>query len=229
MKTIGIIGGLAWPSTITYYQEINRLIADKLGPLHSAKLILVQTDFDLLVQWLLADQWDEIGSALSSLARQLEDAGADFILVACNTMHKVMPRIQEQIRVPICHIVDATAEKLRQLGFRKVGLLGSVVTMTDGYFSDRLGEDQIETLMPGQEDQGVILEALKAELSVDVYLPETRAAFRDIIARLVARGAEVIILGCTEFGKLVKSEDSPVSIIDTATVHIELAAKMALS
>ncbi|PLB53345.1 aspartate racemase [Aspergillus steynii IBT 23096] len=229
MKTIGIIGGLAWPSTVAYYEGINRLVADKLGTLHSAKLILIQTDFDQLLQWLLADKWDKIGDALCSLARRLEGAGADFILVACNTMHRVMARIQEQIRVPICHIVDAVSEKIKPMGIRKVGLLGSVVTMRDGYFSDRLAEDRIESLIPGPEDQEFILQALKTELSVDIYTPETRAVFRDIIARLVTRGAEVIILGCTEFGKLIKPEDSPVVIIDTVPVHIELAAKMALS
>lgn len=229
MKTIGIIGGLAWPSTITYYQNINRLISEKLGPLHCAKLIIVQINFDQIVKWVNSEQWEKVAEALLSLARQLERGGADFIAVACNTVHKVVPTIQEQITLPILHIVDAASEKIRELGFRRVGLLGSAFTMTDDYFAGRLAKHQIETLLPSEGDQKMIHLALETELAPGIFLPETRARFKGAIDRLIERGAEAIVLGCTEFGKLVQADDSSVPLIDTANVHSEMAAKMALS
>ncbi|GLI79955.1 hypothetical protein PoHVEF18_008303 [Penicillium ochrochloron] len=228
MKTIGIIGGLAWPSTITYYQVINQLVAEKLGPLHCANLILVQTDFNQIVNWLESDQWGKVADALLSLARQLETSGADFIVVACNTVHKVVPTIQGQIKTPIFHIVDAASQKIAELGLCKVGLLGSRLTMTDEYFVGRLAKNQIETLVPIESDQQMIQRALETELAPGVFLPKTRADFKAAINRLIERGAEAIILGCTEFGKLVQIEDSRVQLIDTAHVHSEMAAKMAL-
>lgn len=228
MKTIGIIGGLAWPSTITYYQNINRLVSEKLGPLHCANLILVQTDFDQIVNWLESDQWGKVADALLSLARQLERAGADIIVVACNTVHKVVPAIQDQIQTPIFHIVDAASQKIEELGLRKVGLLGSFLTMTDEYFVGRLAKNQIEALVPTESDQQMIQRALETELAPGVFLSKTRGDFKGAIERLVERGAEAIILGCTEFGKLVQTEDSNVPLIDTANVHSEMAARMAL-
>ncbi|KAJ5443494.1 aspartate racemase [Penicillium daleae] len=229
MKTIGIIGGLAWPSTITYYQNINRLISEKLGPLHCAKLIIVQINFDQITKWINSEQWEKVAEALLSLARQLERGGADFIVVACNTVHKVVPAIQDQIPLPILHIVDAASGKIRELGFSRVGLIGSALTMTDDYFAGRLAKYQIEALLPSEGDQKMIHHALETELAPGIFLPETRARFKEAIGRLIERGAEAIVLGCTEFGKLVQADDSSVPLIDTAKVHSEMAAKMALS
>ncbi|KAJ5558539.1 aspartate racemase [Penicillium sp. DV-2018c] len=170
----------------------------------------------------------EVADALLSLARKLERAGADIIVVACNTVHKVVPTIQDQIQTPILHIVDATSQKIEELGLRKVGLLGSFLTMTDEYFVGRLAKNQIEALVPTESDQRMIQRALETELAAGVFRPKTRRDFKGAIERLVERGAEAIILGCTEFGKLVQTEDSSVPLIDTANVHSEMAARVAL-
>lgn len=228
MKTIGIIGGLGWPSTIRYYENINRLVAERLGPLHCAKLLIAQTNNSQVIEWKDTEQWEKLAKALVALAQQLERGGADFVVIACNTVHKVVPRVQEQTRLPILHIVDAVSEKIRELGYRRVGLLGSAVTMTDGYFAGRLGDMQVEVLLPSADDQEMLNYLLFSELVAGVFLPETRAKFRGAIGRLIERGAEAIVLGCTEFGELVLDEDSAVPLIDTANVHSEIAARVAM-
>ncbi|KAJ5112246.1 aspartate racemase [Penicillium argentinense] len=229
MKTIGIIGGIAWPSTITYYQDINRLIAEKLGPQHCAKLMLVQTDYDQMKKYFDDDAWDKVAETLLSLAQQLECGGADFILVACNTAHKAIPAVQAKIKLPILHIVDGVSAEIRQKGFKKVGLLGSHVTMTDGFFTSRLEKNQIETMIPSEEDRKTVHNALVTELAMGKVLPETRGRFKSVIHRLVEEGAEAVILGCTEFGMLVRVGDCSVPLIDSAKVHSEAAVQMALS
>lgn len=229
MKTIGIIGGLSWPSTITYYENINRLVSEKLGSHHCAKLIIVQADFKQILGWIRAKQWDPIAKELLSLSQQLERAGADFIVIACNTVHKVIPMIEDKIRLPILHIVDVALEKIQQLGLGRIGLIGSPLTMTDEYFAGRLKKHQIEVLTPSEDDQKMIHHALGNEFAIGLFLPETRTRFKRAIARLIEQGAEAVILGCTEFGNLVQAEDSAVPLIDTASLHSEIAVKMAFS
>lgn len=229
MKTIGIIGGLGWVSTARYYETINRLVAEKLGSRHCAKLIIAQTDSDTTLGLAGTEQWDKLAETLLQIARQLERAGADFILVACNTVHKVVPKVQAQLKLPILHIVDATAEKVRELGVPRVGLLGSELTMTDEYFASRLMKQGIEVLIPDEQDRKMIQHYLLAELVAGVFLEETREKFKAVIGQLVEQGAEAVILGCTEFGRLVQVEDCPVPLVDTADVHSEIAVKMALS
>lgn len=175
----GIIGGLAWPSTITYNQTINHLYSENLGPSHCANLILVQTDFGQVVKWLISDQWQKVANALLSLARQLELGGADFIVIACNTVHKVVPSTQDQLRVPILHIVEVTSAKILELGFRKVGLLGSAPTMTDEYFISHLARYGIEVLLPVEEDRKMVHHALDTELTRGIFLRETRGRSRE--------------------------------------------------
>ncbi|KAJ5260478.1 hypothetical protein N7478_012083 [Penicillium angulare] len=226
MKTIGIIGGLSWPSTITYYSTINCLVSSKLGPDHCAELILVQADFKEILHWIRTKEWELLGNKLLALAKHLESSGADFIVIACNTVHKALPIIEDKISLPILHIVDATLEKIRQLGLKRVGLIGSPLTMTDEYFAGRLTDHQVEVVTPSEEDQKIIHDALKKEFVQGLFLPETRDRFKGVISRLVEEGAQAVILGCTEFGSLLKGEESPVLLIDTAIVHCEAAVSM---
>lgn len=228
MKKIGIIGGLSWPSTITYYSTINRLVSSKLGPEHCAELILVQADFKEILHWIRTKDWELLGKKLLSLAKQLESSGADFIVFACNTVHKALPLIEDKVALPILHIVDATLERIRQLGLNKVGLIGSPLTMTDEYFTGRLVDHQVEVVTPSEDDQKIIHDALTNEFVQGLFLPETRDRFKEIINRLAEEGAEAVILGCTEFGSLLKGEESPVLLIDTAIVHCEAAVTMAM-
>ncbi|RDW90301.1 aspartate/glutamate racemase family protein [Aspergillus mulundensis] len=231
MKTIGLIGGLAWPSTITYYTTINRLVSQSLGPHHSARLILAQTDFHPLLHFIRSKDWPSLAKELLALCKQLENAGADFIVIACNTVHKVLPLIEDEISLPVVHIVDATVDKIQELGIPKVGLIGSPLTMTDGYFVERLVERGVEVVVPDDSDRRMIHRALGEEFALGIFLPETRERFLAVIGRLVERGAEGVVLGCTEFGRLFETGESEegVLLIGTAEVHCEVAVKVALA
>jgi aspartate racemase len=221
MKTIGIIGGMAWPSTVTYYQTINERISQHMGGLHCANLVLVQTDFDEVIQLERLEDWDGVGKILLALAHRLEAAGADLFVIACNTMHKAIPSIEKQLPIPYIHIVDATGKAVCQ--YRKVGLLGSQITMSDEFFVGRLVRDYdgLEVLVPPPEEQVQIHTALDNELARGIFLDATKNMFRQRIADLVNQGAEAIILGCTEFGRLVQAEDSAVPLIDTVFAHTD--------
>ncbi|KAK3181988.1 hypothetical protein K4F52_006727 [Lecanicillium sp. MT-2017a] len=230
MKTIGIIGGLPWPSTTAYYQRINQLVAQKLGPFHCAKLVLVQTDFDAIKKAAAGDQWDDIGKLLVSSAKQLEDAGADFIVIACNTVHMVLPAVQHEIRLPVLHIVDVTAEKVKRCGFKTVGLLGTVYTMKDDYFSGRLRDNYgITVLLPAPGKTVLIQHAAEQEVATGVLPEDGRATFRQVIDELVTQGCEAIILGCTDFERYLHAGDLPVPLIDTAAEHVEATVAMAFA
>lgn len=230
MKTIGIIGGLLWPSSASYYQRINQLVAQKAGAFHCANLVLVQTDFDTIKNWAAEGRWDEIGKALASAARQLESAGADFILIACNTMHKVITAIENDVHLPVLHIVDVTAAKVKHCGFKTVGLLGTVYTMTDDYFRGRLADKHdIRVFTPTQEQHQMVQEAVSQEIVRGCLADEERVLFRQVIDGLVAQGCEAIILGCTELGRYLDAEDAPVPLIDTLVEHVEAAVKLALA
>jgi aspartate racemase len=232
MKTIGIVGGIAWPSTITYYKNINELVAKRLGGsgLHSAKLVLAQTDFAEIERWQRAGRWDRVGDLLSGEAMKLKAAGADFFLLACNTVHTAGDRIENSVHLPMIHIVDATARKVLESGFKTVGLLGSRYTMTGTYFVGRLEQRyDLRVLVPEGDHQDNVHNALYTELARGMFLPETREKFKAAINSLINRGAEVIILGCTEFGTLTQAEDSSVPIIDTSTAHAEAAVEMAFT
>lgn len=230
MKTIGIIGGVAWPSSLVYYQKINELTAQRLGGLHCAKLVMVQTDFEIIERYQREDRWDQVGALLGELGNALKRAGADFFLIACNTVHTADRYIESTVDLPFIHIVDPTAKQILTRGFKKVGLLGSRYTMCGEYFVKRI-EDRygLQVLIAEGVYQDYVHNALYQELVKGVFKDSTRARFKDAIADLVKRGAEVIILGCTEFGMLVRPEDSPVPIIDTTIEHIHAAVDTALS
>lgn len=229
MKTIGIIGGVAWPSTLVYYQKINELVAQRLGGLHCARLVLVQTDFETIERHQRENLWDQVGVLLSELGNVLKHAGADFFLIAYNTVHTAARQVESSVDLPFIHIVDPTAQQIRARGFKTVGLLGSRYTMCGDYFVKRL-EDRygLQVLIAEGIHQDNVHTALYQELVKGVFKDSTRDKFKDAIADLVVRGAQVIILGCTEFGMLVRAEDSPVPIIDTTMAHVEAAVKTAL-
>lgn len=232
MKTIGIVGGIAWPSTIIYYKTINELVAKRLGGggLHSAKLVLVQTDFAEIERWQQAGRWDVVGDLLASEAMKLKAASADFFLLACNTVHTAADRIEHSVHLPMIHIVDSTARKVLESGFKTVGLLGSRYTMTGTYFVGRLEQRyDLRVLVVEGDDQDMVHNALYTELARGIFLAETREKFKTAINSLINRGAEVVILGCTEFGMLIQAEDSSVPIIDTSTAHAEAAVEMAFA
>jgi len=230
VKTIGIVGGLAWPSTVIYYRTINELVARRLGGLHCARLVLTQTDFEQVERYQREGRWDLVGDLLAAQASNLKAAGADFFLLACNTVHTASERIEKLAGLPFLHIVDPTARQIQQAGFSTVGLLGSRYTMTGTYFAGRLRRRYgLNVLVAEGEHQDNVHNALYAELAHGTVLPATRARFQAAITDLTARGAEVIVLACTEFGMLVKAEDSPVPVIDTTIAHAQAAVEMALA
>ncbi|MGW0516161.1 aspartate/glutamate racemase family protein [Crossiella sp. NPDC003009] len=232
MKTIGIVGGVAWPSSIAYYRLINEKISQRLGDdgLHSARLVLAQTDFEEVDRNQREGRWDVVGDLLAEQGNKLKAAGADFFLIACNTVHAAADRIESAVDLPFLHIVDPAARQVRERGFTTVGLLGSRYTMTGDYFVNRLRKRyDLKVLVAEGEHQENVHNALYQELAKGVFLTATRNKFKAAIADLVERGAEVIVLGCTEFGMLVEPEDSPVPIIDTAVAHAEAAVDLALA
>ncbi len=229
MKTIGIIGGMSWESTVPYYRRVNELVADRLGGLHSARLVLVSVDFHEIEALQSAGHWDEAGRQLAAAARSLESAGAEFIVLATNTMHKVAPAIEAAVGVPLLHIADATGEAIARAGMHTVGLLGTRFTMEEDFYRARLAERfGLSVLVPDEGDRQFVNSVIYTELCCGVTSRESREAFRGIIARLVERGAEGIILGCTEIPLLVGATDSLVPLFDTGELHAQAAVAFAL-
>lgn len=231
MKTIGIVGGIAWPSSIAYYRIINERVAHRLGDggLHSARLVLAQTDFEQIERNQREGRWDLVGELLAEQGNKLKAAGADFFLLACNTVHTADEWIEHAVDLPFLHIVDPTARQVVDRDFRTIGLLGSRYTMTGNYFVGRLRDRYgLQVLVAAGEHQENVHDALYAELAKGIFLPSTRERFKAAITDLVERGAQAVILGCTEFGMLLEAEDSPVPLIDTTVAHAEAAADMAL-
>ena len=230
MKTIGIVGGIAWPSSIVYYRIINELVAQRLGDgsLHSACLVLVQTDFEQIERNQREGRWDLVGDLLAEQGNKLKAAGADFFLLACNTVHSAADRIVSAVDLPFLHIVDPTAREVQQRGLLTVGLLGSRYTMTGSFFVGRLRDYGINVLVCEGEHQENVHGALYGELAKGIFLPSTREKFKAAIADLVRRGAQAVILGCTEFGMLLEAGDSLVPLIDTTLAHAQAAVEMAL-
>jgi aspartate racemase len=230
MKTIGIIGGMAWPSSAAYYQKINQLIAKRLGGLHSAELILAQTDFEPIERWERESCWEQIGAELVRLGKALKQAGADFFLISCNTVHAATEQIESRVGLPFIHIVDPTAQSIRARGYKTVGLLGSRYTMCGDFFVKRLENSYgLRVLIPQGAQQDNVHNALYQELVKGIVTESARVKFRDAITDLIMRGAQTIVLGCTEFGMVVGAEDSSVPVIDTTVMHVESAVNAALA
>lgn len=229
MKIIGLIGGMSWESTVPYYRQINESIKDRLGGLHSAKLILYSVDFHEVERLQHAGNWEAAGVLLADAARSLEATGADFLVLCTNTMHKVAPSIEAAVRIPLLHIADATAAAIKQAGLSTVGLLGTRFTMEQDFYRDRLrARHGLEVLIPRSQDREIVHRVIYQELCVGKVLPASHAEYRRVLAELVAQGAEAIILGCTEISLLVDQQDSEVPLFDTTSIHARWATEWAL-
>jgi aspartate racemase len=230
MKTIGLLGGMSWESTVPYYRIVNETIKQRLGGLHSAKVVLYSVDFHDIERLQHAGRWDDAGRLLADAARSLESAGADFIVVCTNTMHRVAPAIEQAVRIPLIHIADATAAEIRRAGISRVGLLGTRFTMEHDFYRGRLETRHgLDVIIPDEADRERIHDVIYRELCMGVVKPESRDAYRAVIERLVDRGAQGIIYGCTEISLLVGPQDSAVPVFDTTAIHARHAAELAIS
>ena len=228
MKTIGLIGGMSWESTVTYYQIINETIKNRLGGLHSAKCILYSVDFDEIEKYQTRGEWDKSADVLSEAAQALERAGADYIVICTNTMHKVVPEIGRRIHIPILHIADMTAVQLKKQGIRKVGLLGTKYTMQQDFYKNILIRQGIEVIVPNDDDVDVVNRVIYDELCLGKIFEKSKAAYLDIIHKLARNGAQGIILGCTEIGLLIQQSDTDIPLFDTTRIHAKQAALKSL-
>jgi aspartate racemase len=227
MRTIGLLGGMSWESSIEYYRILNQLVREERGGLHSAPLLLHSLDFDQVAALQAAGRWDDAGDLLAGAAKGLEAAGAELLLLCTNTMHKVAPAVQAAVSVPLLHIIDATAERVSAAGLDMVGLLGSSFTMEDGFYQQRMRAHGLRVLVPGEADRHLVHRVIFQELCAGVITPSSRQAYREVIARLAAAGAEGVILGCTEIELLVGQADSPVQVFPTTRIHAEAAVTAA--
>jgi len=228
MKTIGLIGGMSWESSSEYYRIINEEVKQRLGGLHSAKCILYSVDFEEIEIFQRNDEWEKAAQILADAARSLEVAGADFIVLCTNTMHKVANEIQAGIHIPLLHIADITAEQVLSDGIKTIGLLGTRYTMEQNFYKSRLEAQGIKVLIPKETDRVMVNAVIYKELCLGQIIDESRARYKRIIEDLVEQGADGIILGCTEIGLLVKSEDSTVPLYDTTLLHAIGAVNFAL-
>lgn len=224
MKTIGLIGGMSWESTVTYYQVINEIVKKELGGLHSAKCILYSVDFDEIEKYQSAGEWNKSAEVLAQAASALERAGADFIVICTNTMHKVAPEISRKITVPLLHIADMTAIELKKSNIKKVGLLGTKYTMQQAFYKNVLQANGIEVIVPDDAGIEVVNSIIYDELCIGKISAQSKTAYLRIISELSNKGAQGIILGCTEIGLLVKQSDTTVPLFDTALIHAQNAA-----
>jgi aspartate racemase len=224
LKTIGLIGGMSWESTVTYYKIINETVKEKLGGLHSAKCILYSVDFQEIEECQANGNWEKSGEILGEAAYNLEKAGADFIVICTNTMHKVVNQVKEKISVPILHIAEMTAEKILEKGLKNIALLGTKYTMEQDFYKSKLIEKGINVIIPDKNDIETINEVIYDELCLGTINFNSKKKFLEIVDKLRSKGAEGIILGCTEIGLLIKNEDTDVPLFDTAIIHAEQAA-----
>lgn len=229
MRVIGLIGGMSWESTAIYYRIANELVRDRLGGLHSARIVLVSLDFQEISELQRADRWDEAAGILARAARTLEQAGAELLLICTNTMHLLIDEVQAAVEAPVLHIGDTAAEAVTAAGIDRIALLGTAFTMEKPFYRERIAQHGIEVLVPDEEDRGFIHRAIFDELALGVVDDRTRERFAGIIDGLVARGAQGVILGCTEIELLISQQDSPVPVFPTARLHIEAAVERALA
>lgn len=229
MKTIGLLGGMSWESSIEYYRIINQVTRQKLGGLHSAKSVMVSVDFSPIEDLQNQDRWEDAAQVLTANALQIQAAGADFMLIATNTMHKVYPQIQKALKIPVLHIADATAGKISQAGLTRLGLLGTIYTMQQDFYKGRLEQKfGLQIMVPGLEDQQKVNQIIFEELVVGRFEEQSRIYFQNVIQRLVAMGVEGVILGCTEIPLIVDQEACEVPLFDTTYIHAEMAVEIAL-
>ena len=230
MRTIGLIGGMSWESSLEYYRILNETVRDRLGGLHSAKCVMVSVDFAEIESLQHAGRWEESGQILAQAAAALERAGADCVVLCTNTMHKLAGAIRAAIHIPFLHIADATGQRVKAAGLSRIGLLGTRFTMEEDFYVERLVNGfGLQVLTPALNERQQVHDVIYQELCLGILKPESQASYRAIIAGLAARGAQGIILGCTEIGLLVKPEDSPLPLFDTTRIHAEAAVEWALA
>ncbi len=229
MKTIGLLGGMSWESTVTYYRLINEAIRRELGGFHSAKILLYSVNFQEVEELQRLGKWREAGLLLADAAARVESAGAQVLVLCTNTMHEVAPEIERRIKIPLLHIADATGEEIRREGRTVVGLLGTRFTMERVFYRGRLESKYgLKVLVPEGGDRELVHRIIFEELCLGKIQNESRLQFREIIRKLVAQGAQGIILGCTEISLLVTADDSPVPLYDTTAIHARKAVQWAL-
>lgn len=227
MKTIGLIGGMSWESTVTYYTRINQLINVQLGGLHSAKILLASVDFDEIEKCQLANEWEKSGEILEKEALKLAQAGADFLVICTNTMHKVVPQLEKTVTIPILHIADATIAALNAQEIKKVALLGTKYTMEQDFYKQRIIDKGIDVWIP-TDDIEQINQIIFDELCHGKILPHSKEVFCTIIEKAAKAGAEGVILGCTEIGLLIQQADVSMPVFDTTEIHAQQAVDLAL-
>ena len=229
MKTIGLIGGLSWESSIEYYRIINETVKDKLGGLHSAKIMMYSLNFEEIKEMQHQGKWDEAAQAMIPAAKRLEKAEADCVVICSNTMHKMAAAVQDAIGIPLLHIADATAEKIKSQGLKAVGLLATKFTMEEEFYQGRLIEKHgLEVIIPKREERLIVHKIIYEELCLGRILHSSKEQYKKIIDNLVERGAGGIILGCTEITLLIKEEDCQFPVFDTTLIHAQSAVEYAL-
>jgi aspartate racemase len=228
MKTIGLIGGMSWESSVLYYQLINRKINEVLGGVHSGKSILFTVDFEEIADLQRKSDWDTLAEKMIDAAKALQGAGADMILICANTMHKVSAEVESSLDIPLIHIGDVTAEAIKKQGLKKIGLLGTKYTMEQDFIKNRIVNQGIEVIVPDEVEREIIHNVIYTELAKGIISDDSRKAYLTIIDNLVAEGAEGVILGCTEIGMLIKPTDTEIPTFDTTIIHAEKAIKLAL-
>ena len=229
MKTIGLLGGMSWESTVGYYRAINDGVKNTLGGLHSAKIAMYSVDFEPIEKLQHAGNWKETAIILSKAAKSVESAGADFLLICTNTMHKVAPEIEKSIKIPLLHIADATAEVLVHEGIKTVGLLGTAFTMEQDFYKGRLSENYgLNVLVPNKEDRQIVHKIIYQELCLGNIQANSKTEYLRIIDMLADQGAQAVILGCTEIGMLVNQNDTRIKLFDTTAIHAAKAVEYAI-
>ena len=228
MKTIGLLGGMSWESTQTYYRLINEGIKNRLGGLHSAKLVLFSVDFAEIEALQHKGDWPATADILAGAALSLQKAGADFLVIGTNTMHKVAPEIEQAIGIPLLHIADATAQVLKKEGVTRVGLLGTRFTMEQAFYRERLEAAGIDVLTPDESQRDEVHRVIYEELCQGEIKPDSRHTYLNIVSSLSGRGAQAVILGCTEIGLLISQADTEVPLYDTTEIHAARAVELAL-
>lgn len=228
MKKIGLIGGMSYESTITYYEQINKKINERLGGLNSAEIVVSSLNFEPIEAYQRAGKWDEASAILAYHAGILEGAGCDFIFICTNTMHKIYNAVQSAVSAPIVHIADATLNALKHENIARVGLLGTIYTMKEGFYKDRLVCGGVEVILPSEDEMEIVNSVIFDELCLGKILDNSREKFLQIIENLAKQGAGGVILGCTEIGLLISQSDTKVKLFDTTLIHIDEAVKLAL-
>ena len=230
MKTIGLLGGMSWESSAEYYRIINQEMNRRLGGVHSAQCLMWSVDFDEIKRLQHEEEWEKLAQAMREAAIRLERGGADFVVLCTNTMHRLADAIASAVGIPLLHIADPTADRIKAAGLQRIGLLGTAFTMEQDFYKGRLQQRHgLDVIVPEAEDRRVVHEIIYKELVLGRIEPASRQAYRDVIARLIERGAQGIILGCTEIMLLVKDEDSAVPLFDTTTIHAVAAVDRALA